>query len=270
MLTRNNEDDVRLVDISDEKDDSSNKISTFSTGRLSFISNDPEWLDCGKYWLHRFPQLTPEWYHYRREIITSTLFNPIVNPSFIRGHDDVVRYYGDNQPRKKSLQEEIGLRYGLENEPKARLWYEQEFNVKVEEVGLAIPKWDTRLGASIDGQVVGTAGIIEIKCPGHMYGSLLKEIGKKEGRKEEDNNNNLPKPHIFRSHYDQMQGAMAITNKEWCDYIVYCQPYDQVYVERIDFNGEYWKDIMYPRICNFLDDHPELFGPVLPGDNCML
>ena len=224
-----------------------------------------EWLDCGKYWLHRSPQLSPEWHNRRLEILTSTRFNPIVNPSFIQGHDDVLSHYYDKKPQKKSLQEEINLRHGLKNEPKARQWYQREYGVKVKEVGLAVPKWDTRLGASIDGEVVGTSGIIEIKCPGHMYGSILKRIEK--GTKHEEDN--LFRPHIFRSHYDQMQGAMAVTSKQWCDYIVYCEPYDQVYVERVDFNREYWEEVMYPRICNFLDNHPELFGLVLPGDNCM-
>ena len=56
---------------------------------------------------------------------------------------------------------------------------------------------------------------------------------------------------------DQMQGGMALLDKEWCDYIVYATEDGDVYQERISFNEEYWNNILYPKLQLFLSK--ELF-----------
>ena len=42
-----------------------------------------------------------------------------------------------------------------------------------------------------------------------------------------------------------MQLGMAILDKKWCDYVVYCPPENKVFVQRIPFNSDYWNNEMY-------------------------
>lgn len=144
--------------------------------------------------------------------------------------------------------------HGIITEPEARNWYCTSRNVEVVEVGLAVPKWEPRIGASLDGDVIGTDGIIEIKSPLQMYEPLNIHMRKiKEGWR--------PPPfyhdHIWDTHYAQMQGGMKITNKKWCDYIVYATDSNLVYVERIPFNEKYWEEVLWPGIQAFLNDYME-------------
>jgi len=219
------------------------------------VLGDENWQDCGTYWLHKYPQLTDPWKDERSFRLTTTNFSPIVNPTFYRGPDDVVKYYS-GPPIKKSFQGQLASDCGLRNEPKGREWYKKKFKVKIKEVGLAVPKWDTRLGCSIDGDIEESNGIIEIKCPGKMYGPICKYLAaRKDGWRPPEGYHD----HIFDSHYDQMQGSMAIINKEWCDYIVYCLAEKKIFVERIYFDRRYWYNEMYPKIDDFLNRHEKLF-----------
>lgn len=151
------------------------------------------------------------------------------------------------------------MEFGTLNEPIARQWYEKECGVKVEEIGLAVPKWDMRIGASTDGMVIGTDKIIEIKCPNKMYEPLkAHRLMKKMGMKPEKFHHS----HIFDSHYAQMQGTMAVLGKKWCDYVVYT-PTD-VNVEEVEFNPDYWNNYLYPRLDSFIRTYLE---PLLVGTN---
>ena len=144
--------------------------------------------------------------------------------------------------------------HGIRTEPEARDWYCNTRKVVVEEVGLAVPKWEPRLGTSIDGDVMGTDGMIEIKSPYEMYKPLRDHIAKIE------NGWTPPKfyhSHIWESHYAQMQGSMKIINKKWCDYIVYATESNLSYVERVFFDQTYWDTVLLPGIQSFFNNHME-------------
>ncbi len=153
--------------------------------------------------------------------------------------------------KKSVFSEEAKKRmdHGTNEEPNARRWYEKKYGVVVEEIGLVVPTWDFHLGASVDGVVKDQDGIIEIKCPAKMYQPLRNHMTlRATGWK--------PKmyyhAHIWPSHYDQMQGGMAILDKKWCDYIVYSTSEKQVYCERVLFNQNYWDGYLYPALQAFL------------------
>jgi hypothetical protein len=152
--------------------------------------------------------------------------------------------------------------YGTDHEDDARKWYEQTFNVTIEEIGLAVPKFNSHLEASIDGAVFTkidienkkksweTPGMIEIKCPKKMY-TPLKEYNLKVAHGWKP-----PKgyhQHIWSSHYAQMQMGMITLGKEWCDYIVYCIPEQNIFVERVFLDLAYWNMDLYPKITRFID-----------------
>lgn len=218
------------------------------------VVGDKDWKDHGTYWLHKYPQRSIPWYRERSFRLTTTNFSPVVNPTFYKGHDDVLRNFSDRK-EEKSLQDQIASNYGLIKEPHGRDWYCKKYKCKVREVGLAVPKWDNRIGTSLDGIIEGTDGIIEIKCPAALYAPIKKYL-------DAINKGWLPPSgyhqHIYDSHYDQIQGAMAITGKKWCDYIVFAAD-EQIFVERIFFDPAYWKNYLYPGICEFLTSHQDLF-----------
>jgi hypothetical protein len=47
--------------------------------------------------------------------------------------------------------------------------------------------------------------------------------------------------HIWPTHYDQMQHAMAVMGKKYCVYIVYCTVESKAFTQKIPFNQEYWE-----------------------------
>ncbi len=217
---------------------------------------DNNWIDCDSYWLHKYPQLTKEWIEERSYRLTTSLFGPVADPTFYRGREDVIKQFVD-PPIKKDFIDELASSHGIINEPIARKLYESRYGCQVDEVGLAVPKWDHRIGASTDGVVVGTEGLIEIKSPGRMYSQINRYVSSIASGW------NPPAgyhDHIFTSHYNQMQGAMAIMGKQWCDYIIFCPNDNKFFLERVDFNPDYWTNHLYPEIVLFLDVNKELFS----------
>jgi len=241
-----------------------------------------EWISRGSCLINLAKQGTPPWEHARKGNIPvhylTNIFLSLCSPSISTNKTVNTRVTGSNYGaaagrsrfstprelaleisgvRKKIFSEESkkNMAHGTKHEPNARRWYEEHFGVEVEEIGLAVPKWNFHLGASVDGIVKGQKGIIEIKCPKKMYKPLqdhikLRESGWKPKTK-------YYRSHIWPTHYDQMQGGMAVLNMDWCDYIVYSTSDKEVYYERVHFNAKYWTECLYPSLENFLNK--ELF-----------
>ncbi len=130
-------------------------------------------------------------------------------------------------------------------------WYCKTRNVEITNIDLIVPKWEPRIGASIDGDVKGTEGIIKIETPSDIY-LPIKEHMQKIG-------NGWKPPrhyhaHVLDSHYAQIQGCLRIMGKKWCDYIVYSTDHRISYIERIEYNDVYWDHILFPNICKFLNN----------------
>jgi hypothetical protein len=187
--------------------------------------------DCGSYWLSLAKQGTDEWKRLRKGRITaSRVLEAIRNP------------------RSLSVEVKVNdaMRHGTETEPIARDWYIKTTGNAVEEVGIAIPKWELRLGASPDG-LVGERGMIEIKCPLRMYGSVkVYSYLKSKGREG-------PLP-VSPSHYAQIQTNLAILDRDWCDYVVYAGEVNVIY--RVDRDRVYWEDL-YAEIREILGEIEE-------------
>lgn len=119
---------------------------------------------------------------------------------------------------------------GTMMEPHIRRWFIETYELKVEEVGLCVPKWNPYIGGSPDGLLADGEGMIEIKCPERMP----------------DMNR------INTEHFDQMQLCMAILGRSYCMYIVACIGERQIYTERVPFNREYFALTLYPAIQSFI------------------
>lgn len=213
-----------------------------------------QWMDCNTYWLNTSPQGSDEWHNQRKYRVTASNFGAALGQSSYCSMIELAMDITKLKPKSFPNRGKLVKQHGIVTEPEARDWYSSSRGVEVVEVGLAVPKWEPRIGASLDGDVVGTDGIIEIKSPLQMYDPLNEHMRK-------INAGWRPPPfyhsHIWDTHYAQMQGGMKITNKKWCDYIVYAKQSNRVYVERIPFNEKYWEEELWPGLQTFLDTYME-------------
>lgn len=237
--------------------------------QIARVPSTPEqdvWIDMGSYWLNNSPQGSDCWYHLREYRLTASNFGTAIGKSTFTTPIKLAEEMAGLSQKVVSLYSQDIMRHGTETEEPARNWYSRARGAEVRELGLAIPKWDTRIGASLDGEVIGNPGMIEIKCPDKIYRGLIEHLRRME------NGWNPPTgyhDHIYDTHYCQMQGGMVITNKEWCDYVVYATESKQVFTDRLSFNRSFWDYELYPGICSFLDEklYPLLGDkrPVLPS-----
>lgn len=148
---------------------------------------------------------------------------------------------GNNQykSREQYFQEAVGIiprtftgnehtKRGQRLEPLIRKMYEDRHSITVEEVGFVVPKWCPYIGVSPDG--LTEEGCIEIKSPVRVWKELITD-GVVKGE-----------------HYAQMQMAMIICDRPWCDYIVYSELENQYFEKRITKNVEYWETELFPAI----------------------
>lgn len=205
------------------------------------------WQDCGEYLVNMHPQGSEGWLAARRGLLTASNVGGAVGhcrfktPEQVRAGETTV----DDAARAR-------MAHGTRWEPVVRRWYEKKHGVTVDEVGLAVPKWDPRIGGSLDGQVRGASKCIEIKCPQKMYWRVAQYVALTPESKAELGR--YYHAHIFDSHYDQMQTCMAITGNAVCDYVVAAMdgPRADICVVSVPFNKEYWDTELYPLICAFL------------------
>lgn len=218
------------------------------------------WKDCGSYLVHTAEQGTRQWILARERVsLTASKFGAAVGHSDFDSPKDLSLQRSGTQEKVIPARNQAYMKHGTVTEPIARQWYEDENECFVNQIGLAVPKWDKRIAGSADG-IVGEEGIIEIKCPNKFYRNLSQHEEKlSTGWKPPK----LYHAHIFDTHYDQMQGCMAILGRKWCDYIVYTE--EVVYTERIPFHEAYWKEELYPGIVDYLENvlKPAM-GGVLP------
>lgn len=118
--------------------------------------------------------------------------------------------------------ESAAMKHGTEHEPFARMAYEAQTGLIVEETGfVAHPEW--MIGASPDG-LIGMDGGFECKCPNsatHIE-TLLKGMPAK--------------------HLPQVQGCMWLTGRKWWDFVSYDPRLPdklQLYVQRVERDDIY-------------------------------
>lgn len=115
---------------------------------------------------------------------------------------------------------------GIDREFYARERYVQQFG-EVEEVGF-VKHPTLEAGASPDG-LVGTDGIIEIKCP---MGSTHTET--------------LMTQEVPSKYVPQIQFQLLVTGRKWCDFVSYNPMFPenlQVFVRRVFANKEYQQEL---------------------------
>lgn len=207
---------------------------------MSGESLDECWIDCGKYWEFKPSQGTDEWLKGRIGRVTTAVSGVMGGKSTkfktVEEQGKIIAGIMKEDFTPEALDR---MNHGTETESVARDWAIKFLSKPIRERGLIVPKWDPFIGASIDGDIEGTPGIIEIKAPREMYYPLRQYIDQKAaGWNPPVNYHN----HIWPTHYAQMQHALAVTGKEWCLYVVYCTTDNTVFTQKVSFDPVYWKE----------------------------
>lgn len=165
--------------------------------------NDPHciWYD--------FEQGTDEWLQARCGLLTASRMADAM---------DMKKSGGESEKRKNLCMEIVAerltgkqafvfqngaMRWGTEQEPYAKLAYQEFTGRQITNCGLAVSRNIEFFGASPDG-LIGDDGLIEIKCPTSQV--FLQWVVDGE---------------IPDQHKPQMLAQMAVTGRQWCDFVAF-------------------------------------------------
>lgn len=207
--------------------------------------NSKEWLDRGNFFEHISKQGTDSWKNARIGRVNGSNTGALGGKSTFKTPEQVGKYIAGIEVEEFKQKNLDAMAHGHKYEDAARKWYENVYKCKVLERGLCVLKSDHKIGASVDGDIIETEGLIEIKCPQKMYKPILKYMSMKEQGWS-------PPPnfydHIWGTHLYQCLQAMFVLKKKYCDYIVYSTEEQQVFVQRIYFNSQLWNE-HYSIVC---------------------
>ncbi len=196
-----------------------------------------QWIDHGSYWESKAPQGDQEWLDVRFGRTTGSISAAMANRSRFKTAEEQGKIIAGVVEEYFTEAELERMGHGTDTESTVRNWYAQYSKQRIEERGLIVPKSDPTIGASIDGDIVGTDTIIEIKCPLTMYYPLRQYM-------DQMSTGWVPRPdyfkHIYPTHFAQMQHGMAVMGKKHCIYIVYCTTDSKVFTQKIPFDPVYW------------------------------
>jgi putative phage-type endonuclease len=159
------------------------------------------------------------------------------------------------------------IMWGCRHESSALLEYSAQYkkdhtNVKIDKCGLFINPKYPHLGASPDGLVSCDCcgeGVIEVKCP---FCVKDKKISESDDKIEFLNHGKLKENHKY---YYQVQTQMLITEKEFCDFVVWTQ--EDMTVQRIEPDQDSHDEIV-TKSTNFFVQVvlPEIMGNFVTRD----
>ena len=152
-------------------------------------------------------QGSDEWFEARRGIPTASGFASIITPKTgkLSASADVyiAELIAETVVEEQDFQGNQWTERGHLLEPEARNWYEFETGNTVTETGIIL-RDDGSAGVSPDG-LIGTDGLLEIKCPKpstHVYWFLAGELPDK--------------------HRPQCHAALLLAERDWLDFVSYC------------------------------------------------
>lgn len=145
--------------------------------------------------------------------------------------------------------------YGKKNEQVAIQAIEKMFCIKINKCGIFIDAEEYFLGASPDGLIDGSKGIVEVKCPESMAGIEIKNVKLPFLCRDKNSGKilGLKKQHPY---FYQIQGQLHISGREYCIFAVWTGLADQQFQDKADLGKFlYTENIWYD---------PEFFNKMLP------
>ena len=213
--------------------------------------------------------MSSAWYSARRYRITASMFGKVVHRLPSTPPDNLVANLLNPQRFKTPATE-----WGKQQESAAlKMYVESQLEMGhtgllVEEAGFVVCEQHPFLGASPDAYVndptaADQFGLIEIKCP-YKYRDCLPEEAARNSDfcctlASDRRSLQLKSSHEY---FCQVQGQMAITNRQWCDFTVYTKR--GISIERIRFDSEFWINNVLPKLIEFYDMCfcPAIISPV--------
>jgi len=188
-------------------------------------------------------QRTDEWFESRLGKATASRIADIIaktktGPSASRENYAVQLVLERITQSKGESYTNAAMQWGTDTEPMARQQYELKRGVFVDEVGFIDHPTIAMSGASPDG-LVGTDGLVEIKCPNsatHMETLVSRKIPQK--------------------YIPQMMWQMSCTGRNWCDFVSFDPRFPenlQIFVERVDYDPTYAR-MLELEVTQFLDE----------------
>lgn len=224
-----------------------------------------KWVKHEQYWELIAPQKDDIWLEGRKCRVTSTSCSGMAGQSPFKTVEQQANIISGKEKEEFSEKTLKIMENGTINEGPTRDWAAKHFNLEIVERGLVVPLFDLELGGSVDGDIIGTDGIIEIKCPVKMYSPILGYMEKiQKGWK--------PPPdyheHIYFTHYFQMIHNMKIMGKKFCIYIVNSVSEGIIFTQVVKYDEDHWNKY-YPIIKENYNKYvrPHLNGkyPIIPN-----
>eukprot|EP00117_Sycon_ciliatum_P014839 scpid81162/ scgid14934/ len=209
--------------------------------------------------LTRSQSLSPLWMRYRQERITASNFGVVCRRKSTHAPASLLSCILGRNVNNVPLERFDGwaMQWGKDNEHLAIRRYEQLFKRTVRPSGLVINPALCWLGASPDGLVsdfnesAGHRGLVEVKCP-YKYRHQRIENVCTDKLQSLEMVNGVPTLKRNHQYYYQIMGQLAVTERQWCDYIVFTRR--DIHVERIYFDEAFWSE-MLATLTNFFFNH---------------
>lgn len=173
--------------------------------------------------IHNFDQRTDEWYQIRLGRLTGSDFHTFLGNSETKKNkllQKAAEKITGESDEEHFVTEDI--QRGIDLEDEAILMYEMQTGNTVDKVGFI--ERDEFSGCSPDG-LVGTDGIIEVKCPKQSV--FLKQVVEDKIKPE---------------YYTQIQYNLFISGRKWCDYIAYNKKF-HLFIKRFTVDKEVFEKI---------------------------
>ena len=193
------------------------------------------------------------WFYHRRIRITASNFGRVAKR---RATTPVLNLVKSLLYTKHVETKEI--RWGKTHEKDARSAYisylkkEGHLNAEVVDSGLVVDVENPCLGCSPDAIVnISSAGIAEFKCPYTAQAMTPEEAAtaaKPGSFCSSLSSSGALKLKANHSYYYQVQGTLAITKRQWCDFVIWTPK--GISVERITADSQFW-GIAKPKIVAF-------------------
>ena len=196
-----------------------------------------------RYFIWNGKQGSDDWLRVTSYRKRASLAHVIAYGSSYRGEYLSPSHYIDVITGNIKVETNEAMSQGTIQEPIAREHYQKVTCNLVQELGTIVWKEDQTYSYSPDGFVVcktilrainegygryvsgDELGLLEIKCVAKPYPRLWR-YGE-----------------VYDSHMAQMQQGMHITNRNWCDYFVYCYTDKTYYHKRIPRDINYWNKL---------------------------
>lgn len=250
---------IEVLDSSDETESLPKSITEFAQDFLDnscfldHLRSEITQKDCDMIYSLTEGQDNQMWYDYRLGRITSSII-PLVY--HYQGNDEnnyILKLILDKNYSFSTL----AMEYGKEREHLARNLYSTDCaskhdDVKIELSGLIINKELPHLGASPDAIVQCRCcgkGLVEIKSPYKYKNQTIEDITNDKRYHLIKDDQGEFKLKRTSNWYFQIQSQMAISNLQWCDFVLYLEGNvktgkHKIHVERITFDQELWREVL--------------------------